>query len=100
MATATPITRCSRRGGFGLAVFLGLVLAVCSASAEPLVVVVHDYADRSLRFHVFLAHDPGGEVRMDRPRASRWVGPGELGELEMPEANRVMLRALRSRLGG
>jgi len=66
-----------------------------AADLEPLVLVVHDYADRPLRFHVFLARDPAG-----RPRGEWvWKTPAELRELEMPEANRPMLRALRWRLG-
>jgi len=67
---------------------------------EPLVVVVHDYAELPLRFHVFLARDPQGDVRIDGPREFAWKTPAELAELQMPEANRQMLRALRWRLGG
>lgn len=67
---------------------------------EPLVVLVHDYADRPLRFHVFLIRDPEGEVSMDRPREWAWKDLGELDDLKMPEANRPMLRALKWRLPG
>ena len=65
---------------------------------EPLVVVVHDYADRPLRFHVYLAREPTGEVRVDGGRESAWLTPAELAELELPPANRSMLRALRWRI--
>jgi 8-oxo-dGTP diphosphatase len=65
---------------------------------EPLVLVVHDYVDRPLRLHVFLAAQPAGEVRVDGERAWAWVVPAELGQLEMPEANRRILAALRWRL--
>ena len=61
---------------------------------EPLVVVVHDYTEMPLRFHVFLAREPEGEVRMDVPRAWAWKSLAELRELEMPGANRQMLKAL------
>jgi 8-oxo-dGTP diphosphatase len=71
-----------------------------ATGVEPLVVVVHDYADRPLRFHVFVAREPEGEVRLDRSREWTWVAPAELEALEMPEANRQMLRALRWRLPG
>lgn len=64
---------------------------------EPLVVVVHDYADRPLRFHVYLARDPQGEVRIDEDREWAWLSPQELQSLEMPPANRPILRALRWR---
>lgn len=67
-------------------------------SLEPLVVVVHDYVDRPLRFHVFLAREPQGEVRLDVEREWAWKALGELEQLEMPEANRQMLRALRWRV--
>jgi hypothetical protein len=67
---------------------------------EPLAVLVHDYADRPLRFHVFLIRDPEGEVSMDRPREWAWKDLGELDDLTMPEANRPMLRALKWRLPG
>jgi len=71
---------------------------LCASVLEPLVVLVHDYADRPLRLHVFLARDPSGDVRMDRDRAWAWKTLDELGELDMPEANRQMLRALRWRV--
>ena len=67
---------------------------------EPLVVVVHDYTELPLRFHVFLARDPAGEVRMDGEREFAWKTYEELVTLEMPPANRQMVRALRWRIGG
>jgi 8-oxo-dGTP diphosphatase len=66
---------------------------------EPLVLLVHDYVEAPLRFHVFLARDPAGEVVMDARRQHAWLTPHELSSIEMPEANRQMLRALRWRLG-
>jgi 8-oxo-dGTP diphosphatase len=66
---------------------------------EPLVVVVHDYRELPLRFHVFVARDPGGDVAMDAQREHAWLSLEELASLEMPAANRQMLRALRWRLG-
>lgn len=67
-------------------------------SLEPLVVVVHDYADRPLRFHVFLAREPRGEVSLDTEREWAWETRDGLEKLEMPEANQQMLRALRWRV--
>lgn len=72
----------------------GLVAGVL----EPLVVLVHDYAEAPLRFHVFLARDPAGSVRMDRDREHAWKAWDELRGLAMPDANRRMLQALRWRL--
>jgi len=66
---------------------------------EPLVVVVHDYTQLPLRFHVFVARDPTGEVAMDAEREHAWLSLEELSSLEMPAANRQMLRALGWRLG-
>ena len=66
-------------------------------SAEPLLVFVHDYPDRRLRFHAFLVRGPAGEpVTGDRPWA--WVALSELERLPMPPANRSILRALAWRL--
>ncbi len=67
------------------------------AALEPLVMLVHDYADRPLRLHVFLAPEPSGEVRVDGDREWRWCSTEELETLDMPEANRAILRALRWR---
>jgi len=66
---------------------------------EPLAIVVHDYAEAPLRFHVFLAREYEGEPRLGGPRRLTWVGLDELATMRIPEANRQMLRALRWRLG-
>ena len=70
-----------------------------AAELEPLVVVVHDYTERPLRFHVFIARDVGGDVAMDSQREYVWLSLEELSSLEMPAANRQMLRALSWRVG-
>ncbi|MBZ5639342.1 MAG: (deoxy)nucleoside triphosphate pyrophosphohydrolase [Acidobacteriia bacterium] len=67
-------------------------------SAEPLVLVVHAYPDRSVRLHAFLVREPAGEVVVDGGRDWRWVEPPALGALEMPEANGPILRAVAWRL--
>jgi 8-oxo-dGTP diphosphatase len=67
-------------------------------SLEPLAVFVHDYAELPLRFHVFLAREPEGEVRMDSHREFAWRDYDEVRELRMPEANRRIVGALRWRL--
>ena len=64
---------------------------------EPLTLVVHDYREMPLRFHVFLARQVVGEVGADQRWS--WKSYDELSELEMPPANRQMLRALRWRIG-
>jgi 8-oxo-dGTP diphosphatase len=65
---------------------------------EPLLVLVHEYPEHPVRLHVFLACDPRGKVRIDRPREWAWKAPTELAGLEMPPANAQILRALRWRL--
>ncbi len=67
--------------------------------AESLLVFVHDYPDRRLRFHAFVVTDAAGEVATDGGRAWAFVAPSSLDAIEMPEANRAILRALRWRLG-
>ena len=73
--------------------------ALIATELDPLVVVVHDYAEAPLRFHVFLASDPTGDVTMDVQREHAWLSLEELKSLDMPEANRQMLCALGWRLG-
>jgi mutator protein MutT len=79
---------------------LGEETGLVAGDLEPLVVVVHDYAAAPLRLHVFLAREPEGRVCVDGGREWSWVPLERLAELEMPEANRGILRALRWRLGG
>jgi 8-oxo-dGTP diphosphatase len=64
---------------------------------EPLLVFEHDYPERSIRFHVFVAVDPLGEPRMERPTDWGWKGLDELRALRMPEANARVLQALAGR---
>jgi len=68
---------------------------LAAGELEPLIVFVHDYPDRRLRFHAFVARQATGEPR------SEWtfMPSSDLGQLEMPDANRAILRALRWRLG-
>jgi 8-oxo-dGTP diphosphatase len=68
------------------------------AIATPLLVFVHDYPDRRLRFHAFVVADADGEVVTEGGRAYQWAPTASLEDLPMPEANRAILRALRWRL--
>jgi 8-oxo-dGTP diphosphatase len=68
-------------------------------SADPLLIFVHDYPDRRLRFHAFVVSEPRGLVTADGGRPWAWIDIASLGELPMPEANRAVLRALRWRIG-
>jgi 8-oxo-dGTP diphosphatase len=69
------------------------------AATEPLLVFVHDYPDRRLRFHAFLVRDPAGQVRTDGDRPWAWAPLASLEGVAMPDANRAIVRALRWRLG-
>ena len=69
-----------------------------ASSAAPLLVFVHDYPDRRLRFHAFVVTDAEGEVATDGGREFAWVSPSSLDDLAMPEANCAILRALKWRL--
>jgi 8-oxo-dGTP diphosphatase len=66
---------------------------------EPLIVFVHDYPDRRLKFHAFIAREAEGEPRTDGNRPWQWVPLSDLRAVEMPEANRAIVRALQWRLG-
>ena len=65
---------------------------------EPLVVVVHDYPERSVRLHAFLAQEPAGEPVQDGPDAWVWKDAVELEAADLPPANAPILRALAARL--
>lgn len=71
---------------------------LAAGTAVPLLVFVHDYPDRRLRFHAFLVNDAAGDVVTDGGRDFAWVSPASLDPKSMPEANRAILRALRWRV--
>lgn len=64
---------------------------------QPLVVVMHDYPERSVRLHVYHCTETRGELRLDRTRQWGWMSYAELQSLKMPAANAEILRALRWR---
>lgn len=63
---------------------------------EPLCVFVHEYPDRSLRLHAFVARRPG--ARAEPGGRWAWKALDELQSLQTPEANMRILRALRRRV--
>ncbi len=65
---------------------------------EPLLVLLHEYPERTVRLHVFLVREPRGELSLDPPREWAWKSLSELSELEMPAANARILRALQWRV--
>ncbi len=66
--------------------------------AEPLVVVVHDYPDRTVRLHAYLVRETRGEVVVSGGREWAWVERAALDASRMPEANATILRALAWRV--
>jgi 8-oxo-dGTP diphosphatase len=69
-----------------------------ATALEPLLVLVHEYPERAVRLHVFLARDPRGRVVIEDSREWGWKTLDEIGRLQMPEANTRILHALRRRL--
>ena len=69
-----------------------------AGTIEPLLVLVHEYPETAIRFHVYLVREPQGAVRIEPPREWAWLSFAELRRLEMPPANRPMVSALRWRL--
>ena len=61
-------------------------------------VFVHEYPDRSVRLHAFLARDPDGEPRTDGDQQWLWKDLDEIRQLKMPPANEQVLRALKWRI--
>jgi 8-oxo-dGTP diphosphatase len=64
-------------------------------SIQPLVIVAHDYGDRPVRLHAFMADELEGEPA----EGWSWKTLAELRELEMPAANGPILNAIRWRIG-
>jgi 8-oxo-dGTP diphosphatase len=67
-------------------------------AAEPLVVVLYDYADQPVRLSTFLVREPAGEPVLPDGRKWAWLSLRELADLPMPPANATILRALTWRL--
>ena len=65
-----------------------------AGSLQPLILIAHDYKERPVRLHVFVADDLEGDPVGDWS----WKTPAELEQLEMPEANARILVALRWRV--
>lgn len=73
-------------------------IGLVGGALEPLLVFVHDYPDRRIRFHAFLVREPEGEPSTGgRPWA--WVAIDALAGVPMPPANRSIVRALAWRFG-
>ncbi len=65
-----------------------------AARLQSLLKLEHDYPDRTVRLHVFLAFDCAGELSIDGGREHAWVEASELATFEMPAANRPIVEAV------
>ncbi|TDJ32326.1 MAG: 8-oxo-dGTP diphosphatase MutT [Gammaproteobacteria bacterium] len=80
--------------------FAGLVrelaeeLGIRVRAAEPLIDVRYDYPDRSVLLDVWQVERYEGEAAGLEQQPLRWVTPEELAELEMPPADRPVVKLL------
>ncbi len=68
-------------------------LAIDILTAEPLITIRHDYADRRVQLHVFLVEQFSGSVKHSDKQPIEWVAPDELNQYVFPEANKAIITA-------
>lgn len=78
----------------GLARELEEELGIETGPSRPLVAVRHEYPEKIVRLCLYEVHSYVGEPRGEEGQDLRWVTPAELGELEMPAADRPLIRLL------
>ena len=71
-------------------------LAIKVESAEPLLEVRHDYADKSVLLDVWVVSDFSGEACGNEGQRIEWVPISQLAEFEFPAANQAIVAALQS----
>lgn len=69
-------------------------LGIRPGPSRPLVSVRHDYPEKTVRLWLFEVHSWHGELHGREGQALRWATPKELHDLEMPAADRPLLRLL------
>ncbi|HRP63273.1 MAG TPA: (deoxy)nucleoside triphosphate pyrophosphohydrolase [Phycisphaerales bacterium] len=70
---------------------------LAAVQIDPLIVLEHDYPDRSVRLHVFLVQVPAG-AEPTLAATFHWVLPHDLDQWPMPEANRPLLPLIHAAL--
>lgn len=70
-------------------------LGIKVLAAQPLISVIHDYPEKTVRLHVFDVLRWQGDVEGCEEQALKWVGDAELNQLDMPAADVPILKALR-----
>lgn len=64
-------------------------------SASPLITLLHDYPDRSVRLHILEVRDFSGEPLGAEGQPVRWVAPNDLDAYPFPAANDPIRRAVQ-----
>jgi 8-oxo-dGTP diphosphatase len=72
-------------------------LAVEVVTAEPFIVLEHDYADRCVQLDTWLVSRYEGEPRSCEGQTLQWVPPSRLGSAAMLEADAPIIDALIAR---
>jgi 8-oxo-dGTP diphosphatase len=73
-------------------------LAIDVQQCEPLLTVVHDYADKSVLLDVWWISEFSGVPHGREGQPLRWVCGAELSSLEFPKANRAIVAAVEKKL--
>ncbi len=79
----------------GLARELHEELGIAVQSARPLIRIRHDYPDKSVLLDVWRVERFSGEPHGREGQPLAWVPVGELGEQDMPAADRPIVHAVR-----
>lgn len=69
-------------------------LGITPNKVENLLVVEHDYGDKSVRLHVFIVRSFIGVPEGREGQPLQWVRLNELADYEFPEANVPIVKAL------
>ena len=69
-------------------------LGIEAGPMRPLVGVTHAYPEKTVRLRLFEVHSFSGEVQGREGQALKWVTLDELADLEMPAADRPLVRLI------
>jgi len=69
-------------------------LGVMAGPSRPMVAVRHEYREKVVRLRLYEVHSFSGTPRGAEGQEVRWVEPSRLGALEMPAADRPLIRLL------
>jgi len=69
-------------------------LGIRTGPARPLVSVLHDYPEKKIRLNLYEVHSFDGQPHGAEGQPLGWYRPDEMRALEMPEADRPLIRLL------